>query len=60
MYLKLMQNLKSLFIIRQNCPNNKYEALKKLRKVYNKTSLIECKLMRVLNEIIDTVLYFRK
>jgi len=45
-------------IIRQNCLNNKCDALKKLREVYDKTSLIECELvMYVSDEIVDTVLY---
>jgi len=48
-------------IIRQNCLNNKYDALKKLREVYDKTSLIECELvMYALDEIVDIALYFRK
>jgi len=48
-------------ILRQNCINNKCDASKKFCKVYNKTSLIECKLvMYALNEIVDTAIYFKK
>jgi len=32
-------------IIRQNCINNKCDALKKLYEVYDKTSLIDCELV---------------
>jgi len=48
-------------IIRQNCINNKCDALKKLCKIYNKTSLIECELvMCALDEIVDTAIDFEK
>jgi len=45
-------------IIRQYCINNKRNALKKLREVYDRTSLIECELMYALDEIVDTAIYF--
>jgi len=42
-------------------PLDKCDALKKLYKVYNKTSLIKCELvMYASDEIVDTALYFRK
>jgi len=48
-------------IKRQNCINNKCDALKKLCEVYDKTSLIEYELvMYALDEIVDTVIYFEK
>jgi len=44
--------------IRQNCTNNKCDALKKLREVYDKTSLIEYKLVTyALDEIVDSVIF---
>jgi len=50
-----------VIIIRQNYINNKCDALKKLRKVYDKTSLIECELiMYARNKIVNIALYFRK
>jgi len=47
--------------IRQSYLNNNCDALKKLREVYDKTSLIECELVKYASdEIVDTALYFRK
>jgi len=48
-------------IIRQNCINNKCDTFKKLRKVCNKASLIQCELlMYALDEIVDIAIYFKK
>jgi len=59
MYLKLMRNFKT--IIRQNCINNKYDALKNLCEVYDKTSLIDCELvMCALDKIVENAIYFSK
>jgi len=47
-------------IIRQNCINNKCDVLKKLHKIHDKASFIECELvMYALDEIVDTALYFK-
>jgi len=48
-------------IIRQNCINNKYDALKKLYEAYDKISLIDCELvMCALDDIVDNAIYFSK
>jgi len=48
-------------IIRQNCINNKCDALKKLYEVYDETSLIDCELvMCALDDIVDNAIYFSK
>jgi len=51
----------SVIIIHQNCINNKCDALKKLCEVYDKTSLIDCKLVIcALDEIVENAIYFSK
>jgi len=48
-------------IIRQNCINNKCDALKELCEIYDKTSPINCELvMCTLDEIVENAIYFSK
>ncbi len=47
-------------IIRLKCIHNRYDALKKLREVYDETSIIECELiMYASDRIIFTALYLK-
>jgi len=48
-------------IIRQNCINNKCDALKKVCEIYDKTSRIDCELvMCALDKIVENAIYFSK
>jgi len=48
-------------IIRQNRISNKCDALKKLREVYDKTSIIDCELvMCALDDILENAIYLIK